>query len=1015
MAAMEAANAHYHNGHQQSGLPASPTLTNPDMILPDYDRSDSPEASLDGPDHASLMMWKNTHNNPSGAGVGPDMHNMFVATGMAGPRPYGPSGPMTPTTPIIYGNGTMLSDIGEVTEVESTVGKPSPGRARPAFKRQVSPRFGGSGNDTALQSSPTINAASSIKKKSKQNLKGKQQQHERRSSIESTSTVTNGEPVAAFADFDDSVSVGDSVFQGDDEESMASSYVDGTAAMEPGRLGVTKVDSADRLSTYSTTSISRRAEEILANAKKRLTTMEGNLTRARSSLHYHSPYGSDASTPSPKFQRGSTAVYTPDNHDAANPTSPPPEHASGHTRMSSDVAMRNGLPYRVSFPRSQSALGAAGGYRQPLTASKSADQIRGDADETSGRPISKAHSVREGGLKPLTEDEVARLGEADSASHNARLAAYLSPAMDSPTFGSFHSDGGMRQPQRSSSAAQMRDIKDQMRDLKGKISSLREQARVDSVKRQSMQSLRTPSPFTHSQIDHWYEPPSNRASQIMTGEYPEHGQWHEDDASVDGGLKEAAQRLEDSPGDGEETDYADAEEGTELGHEPEQEREQEEEHENGYEHQHGQEHELDDDDLRTENGDTEDHGEAAFHDPAEEDYDLVSESGESLYHDSVQHQISHEDREDAFDYEHFFLHSAMGTMSMARRASEDSYTSDDSVETTRGPLSSGNDTSSHDEQHPPQRPRLIGRRSSSNSISTIDTFATAQESRSLKSPVSPDEFHSFYDASSRAASVQSHHRFRSGSSAATKRSSHTPSMLHPPTQGPVTRDSDGSISPIAEESSTAGSPAAAVKRPPVSSPSPSEPDFPSNSRRNTIVHRPISTATITHASLHRPSTASFESVGTNRSFPLVNRPGSRPRSEPPSPLSPTSPGFPNSSTSSIANGNGNANGTGNDMNTIASRLMSDMGLHAAHASISTDGGTFSFGPGNDSPNNGDSSPQPHPLEALLREDKYLVERVVADLGKCVLGLTENGRASAESRMFRRRLDAARRALEGLDC
>jgi hypothetical protein len=57
---------------------------------------------------------------------------------------------------------------------------------------------------------------------------------------------------------------------------------------------------------------------------------------------------------------------------------------------------------------------------------------------------------------------------------------------------------------------------------------------------------------------------------------------------------------------------------------------------------------------------------------------------------------------------------------------------------------------------------------------------------------------------------------------------------------------------------------------------------------------------------------------------------------------------------------------------------------------------------------------PHPLEALLREDKYLVERIVANLGRCVLGLTENGRASAESRMFRRRLDAARRVLEGLE-
>jgi len=50
----------------------------------------------------------------------------------------------------------------------------------------------------------------------------------------------------------------------------------------------------------------------------------------------------------------------------------------------------------------------------------------------------------------------------------------------------------------------------------------------------------------------------------------------------------------------------------------------------------------------------------------------------------------------------------------------------------------------------------------------------------------------------------------------------------------------------------------------------------------------------------------------------------------------------------------------------------------------------------------------------LREDKYLVERLVAGLGRCVLGLTESGRASAESRMYRRRIDAARRILEGLE-
>ncbi|KAK3298982.1 uncharacterized protein B0H64DRAFT_386772, partial [Chaetomium fimeti] len=1009
MATMETANAHYHNGHQQPGppLPASPTLTNPDMILPDYDRSDSPDPDLGSAERASLMMWKNTHNTTSP----PDIHQMFIATGLAGPRPYGPSGPVTPTTPIIYGNGTMLSDIGEVTEVESTVGKPSPARTKLGLRRSGSPKHGGgSGGEPALQSSPTIHAATAIKKKSKQSLTAK---HERRSSMESTSTITNGDHAAAFADFDDSVSVGDSVFQGDDEESMASSYVEGTAAVEPARLGVAKADNLDRLSTYSTTSLSRRAEEILANAKRRLTTMEGNLTRARSSLH--SPYGSDGSTPSPPFQRAATATYHVENmmeqdvenkaekvvetgmeHDPSTP-----DHTTGHSRMSSELLMRNGLPYRVSVPRSQSALGAAGGYRQPLTASKSADHIRGSMDGEPHRPLHKANSVREVGLKPLTEDEVARLGEADSASHNARLEAFLSPTFGSPTFGSFHSDGGTRNPHRSSSAAQMRDIKDQMKDLKGKISNLREQARVDNMKRQSLQSLRTPSPFTHSQIDHWYtEPPSNRASEAIAGDFADQAPWNDEGLSVDGDFKEVAQDPDSGHADGEETDYADAEEGIHIedATDPEP---------RSLTPIAGPDGVADDiSDLHTENGDTE--YQEAFHDAP--DADAMSESGESLYHDTVQHQISHEDREDAFDYEHFFLHSAMGTMSMARRASRESFTSEDSVETTRGPVATSGD------EHPP----IFGRRNSSNSISTIDTFATAQEARSLKSPVSPDDVQNPFESLSRATSAQSH-RYRSGSTATAKRLSFNPGTLHPPNSGPATRDSDGSISPIAEESSSAGSPAA-----------------PQTARRASVIHRPMST-TSQHASLHRPSTSSFDSAGTNRSFPLVNKPSSRPSSKNGPPATGSAGGMMVRKASSAGvltprdhrslspdTISGEA-----ELNTLASRLMREMGQHAQPQSPpgTSDGtGTGAGAGAGDAEvadgmanginglmiNGGGGGGGPHPLEALLREDKYLVERIVANLGRCVLGLTENGRASAESRMYRRRLDAARRVLEGLD-
>lgn len=267
MAAMEAANGHYHNGHQQPGppLPASPTLTNPDMILPDYDRSDSPNPDLGERGHTSLEMWNSAHAVAATA----DMHRMFVATGLVqrvDHHPYGPAGPVTPTTPIIYGNGTMLSDIGEVTEVESTVGKPSPSRTKFGGRKSVSPARG-SGGDGPLRSSPTITPAAMIKKMSKQSLRAAR---ERRSSLESTSTITTDSQAQVFADFDDSVSVGDSVFQGDDEESLASSYVEGTPAIETSRLGI-KGESVDRLSTYSAASLSRRAEEILANAKKRLT------------------------------------------------------------------------------------------------------------------------------------------------------------------------------------------------------------------------------------------------------------------------------------------------------------------------------------------------------------------------------------------------------------------------------------------------------------------------------------------------------------------------------------------------------------------------------------------------------------------------------------------------------------------------------------------------------------------------------------------------------------------------
>ncbi|KAK3335651.1 hypothetical protein B0T19DRAFT_14408 [Cercophora scortea] len=1035
MAAMEAANHHRGHGNQQPdpSLPASPTLTNPDMILPEHDyRSDSPDPQLDGRDHP-LMMWTNgTANGHLDATTAADnMHQILSATTSGAMQraghPYGANGPVTPTTPIIYGNGTMLSDIGEVTEVESTPGKPSPSRTRAGTLRRLESPTRGSGSDVALRSSPTMGAAAAalIIKKSKQSLIA---MRERRSSIDSNSTITTQEQPAVFADFDDTVSVGDSVFQGDDEESMASSYVEGTPAPAPGpaRLGVPSAENLDRLSTYSTTSLSRKAEEILANAKQRLTTMEDNLTRARSSLHVTSPpYGSDGSTPSPPFQRASTAPFS---RGSGRPT--PASTSPGHARISSDIAMRNGLPYRVSVQRSQSAMGAAGGYRQPLVLSKSADHIRGTADEKHGRSTYKISTARDPGLQPLNEDDAAQLEELES--QGAKLDQFLSPTFGAPQDESTHGSG--RGLQRSASAAQMRDIKDQMKDLKGKISSLREQARADGAKRRSLQSLRTPSPFTHSQIDQWYaEPKSDGSSEAGTSSQPKNrNPWNGEESSVNGEGKDKSNENDGLEEEDEDSIFNDAEDQTQL--RPAGDRSiQRMSVPLPILTQHAAEVDMEDDDhsdMLTQNGDDygddDDDGDADFQDAVDLDY--ASESGDSLYHDTVQHPLSHEDREDAFDYEHFFLHSAMGTMSqqrMDRRGSTDSFTSEGSMETTRGlavddsQLDGTNDEDDSNSFHSSS----VGRSHSVASISTIETFATAEEGRARRSTESSRKLDMATEGSYGGYFGQlnaSPDKFRPESTSKPLRSAFggapikTHGAAHPSMSSIVSSSgvsySDGSASSIPEESS--------------------ESHNSELGHHVSAARRPMSTSTSASNSLHRPSVSSFDSTGTHRSFPLINKAVMANAANTHKKATSTGVLTPNSSPD-------------HELRRISHTLMEETASICEQQQQKESGsdsygqqyeqpqqrrrestGTSEMGPGrrmpninmNNNNNNGlGSNPNaPLALQTLAREDKFLVERLVADLGRCVLGLTENGRASAESRMYRRRIDKARRVLEGID-
>ena len=224
-------------------LPASPTLTNPDMILPygEYDSEPSPPQNAYEPEDDN---WRSSRSSGMQFSIGP---------------PHAPLGTITPTTPIIYGNGTMLSDIGEVTEAESTPGRKLPGPAeRRMLKQQVQAAAG-------FRSSPTLGYHAIAAKRSK-NLA-----HERKVSLESNSTVTSEAPGAElFKDFDDGVSVDDSVFQGDDEESVADSYTEEVIASETQRLSRREGNIGQEEDQNSSAALSRRAEQILLNAKKRL-------------------------------------------------------------------------------------------------------------------------------------------------------------------------------------------------------------------------------------------------------------------------------------------------------------------------------------------------------------------------------------------------------------------------------------------------------------------------------------------------------------------------------------------------------------------------------------------------------------------------------------------------------------------------------------------------------------------------------------------------------------------------
>lgn len=608
--------------------------------------------------------------------------------------------------------------------------------------------------------------------------------------------------------------------------------------------------------------------------------------------------------------------------------------------------------------------------------------------------------MRDASLEPLGEDDVSHPKRRSELNPRVRYST-----LTSPTFG-LPAEKGLS---RSASTSHMRDIKDQVNDLKGKISSLREQARADSLKRSSLQSLRTPSPFTHSKIGQWYTGTVQNSEPTPNIENMAIPSWSGDSAGEDsfwdGDLGVHGQR----PMEGGSLDNAVGRDVDESEHQSD---DLEQFSPDPFEYDFPRGARDDSDDMHTENGDAEGDGvlveEPGFEDEnaVDDGDDAVSDSGDSIYHESVQHNISHEDREDAFDYEHFFLHSAMGTISqkMARRGSDASYSSDDSVETTRGPVAGSDDT---DQESPPS----IKRRGSEASISTMDTFATAEEALSSRQGSSMDlnrEEAEVPEESGEAEEAQDAEDDDDAEDAEDTTEVAQVTEAAQPTEAageddeaadevepeafPVLPTSFNNFErpetpPTAKRSTFAG-----IGSPLYSTTSPG----PGSTRLDNLysaVRRPMSSTAMTRP--HAPSVSSFESTGTTRSFPLVNRPASKSSGSSgiPTPEGRSSDSDGKTTSSILFSPRASQNN-----NPIPEEKIHSVSLHSTSSSTSL------------MEKNGTTAV----LETLPRDDQFLVERLVASLGRCVLGLTENSKTSTEARMYRRRVDAARRILEGFD-
>ena len=503
--------------------------------------------------------------------------------------------------------------------------------------------------------------------------------------------------------------------------------------------------------------------------------MEGNLSRARSTLDKRpsssmSSFANRNAEPVSLYTIPSKSrlpgTFSPAKHRQPNGTLLD-EGKPGHSRVFSETSvpsslattLPNGQPPGEEDSKSIGANGADAASKE-LHSELSRNWFWNGLTRNTSLNYAGRHN---NGLQPLNEDGPAPESFEEPAAQHEDLEKEVEVTADpsSPKAATFEAHtpptNGLA---RARSTTQMHELREQMQDLKGKISTLKQRAREDSLKRRSLQSLRTPSPFTAA--EQWYMGAHSAESSQSAP-----GSGFVDVSSALPSAEEErhevrAEPLNDSPQDSGhaspvvEQDFHIANGST--GQRSDMQREPDSRDEaptgvlqikfksgNGYPSRKKRLVLIDEPLLVEQDHDIP--SEVTYEEPTPADEEAmtaeVDNPEDSLYGDEDYHDTStspiverHEDRPDAFDYEHFMLHSALGSYSgigirrsSTRRDRNSSLSSGSSVETTKPRNSTG---------ERPAESALVednmangghGRQNSIESVSTVNTFATAVEDK----------------------------------------------------------------------------------------------------------------------------------------------------------------------------------------------------------------------------------------------------------------------------------------------